>query len=88
MMFGFKRRHNELLECFRDVLQSQVALNLSLQELIFSVRGQDLNKLSEKLDATQDNAKRLNEMMLEMKGIIAMARGALITTRQNPKSKS
>jgi Mg2+ and Co2+ transporter CorA len=76
-MFGFKRRHRELLYKLKemddkfDVVTSWIAANAD------DIR--DIQRKNETLyEALNDNAKRLNTMMNEFKGAIAMARAALM----------
>lgn len=75
-MFGFKRRHEEIMNAFK-------ALNFVLEQTLCKLN--DVEKLQEPLsDVTKelnetviDNGQRLNTMINELKGACAMARASL-----------
>lgn len=76
-MFRFKKRHNEVIERIEDLKRSIDVLCEFIYELEEKMSTMNLTKLHDIVETSQDNAKKVNTMMLELKGIVSIARAMI-----------
>lgn len=82
-MFGFKKRHDQILNKLCCLNTKVDKLELTFEEMLYTIKQlidlqEPLHDVTKELnESVCENGKRLNSMINELKGAVAMSRASL-----------